>query len=257
MIVYGVCAGPSGKFGQIAQPSINRLRTADDVVVALFDQRSIALAYNRILDHAGDHDDLEAVVLIHDDVEILDPGFADKVRAALSEDDVAIIGVTGASSVASLEWWVYDTHGRVREDRAGVVDFGGGTHDVDMVDGLFLGMSPWAVRNLRFDEGYQGFHGYDADVCFAARAAGRRVIVTDIDLAHRTLGGFGDKDTFDAADRRFQAKWRLRPPQPSLWRRLRCLLSRLRSTVTKSRWSTTARPAADAGPPGGAGRGRT
>ena len=40
------------------------------------------------------------------------------------------------------------TSGVVTENR-GVPD--SGTHDVDTVDGIFLALSPWAVRNLRFD----------------------------------------------------------------------------------------------------------
>ena len=35
-------------------------------------------------------------------------------------------------------------------------------------------LSPWAVRNLSFDERVAGRHGYDVDICLQARAAGKR-----------------------------------------------------------------------------------
>jgi methionine biosynthesis protein MetW len=90
----------------------------------------------------------------------------------------------------------------------GQIDFGGHPDDVDAVDGLLLVLSPWAVRNLRFDaDAFDAFHGYDVDFCFQARAAGRRVVVDDIGVFHHTKGGYGDEDAFRRADAAFRAKW--------------------------------------------------
>jgi hypothetical protein len=214
VILYGVCAGPGGKFERIAAPGIERVRDTDDRVLALFDQPSIFVAYNRIIDQARQHADLEALVLIHDDVELLDGQIKSKLLTAFEDESVAVVGVIGAAGVQSLEWWNYETRGRVQEDRLGLIDFGGGEHDVDVVDGLFMAISPWAVFNVRFDENYRGFHGYDGDLCLTVKSQGRRVMVADIRVAHRTQGGYGDKESFDASDRRFQAKWGLTPPRP-------------------------------------------
>lgn len=208
MIVFGVCAGPTGKFERIAGPSIDRVRQQDDEVMVLTAQSSISVAYNQILDRARAHgDELEAVVLIHDDVELRDPDIHDKLRSLFTDRSIGVAGVIGAAGVRSLEWWRYDTHGRVHEDRSGLIDFGWESQDVDMVDGLLLAVAPIAARSLRFDESYGGFHGYDGDFCASARASGLRVVVTDIDVAHRTSGGYGDRDAFDAADDRFKRKW--------------------------------------------------
>jgi hypothetical protein len=214
MFVYGVCAGPTGKVDRFARPSIDNARSPEDQTLVLFDQPSISIAYNHILGEAQQHEDLEGVILMHDDVEILDPLFREKLQRAFADGSVGVVGVVGARRVSSLEWWNYEPKGRVREDRAGMVDFGGGEHDVDMVDGLLLALSPWVARNLRFDEGYVGFHGYDAEICFSAKAHGRRVVVQEIDVLHRTQGGYGDKGAFDEADLRFQRKWGLTPPKP-------------------------------------------
>jgi hypothetical protein len=69
-------------------------------------------------------------------------------------------------------------------------------------------LSPWAVRNLRFDaERFHGFHGYDVDFCLQARAAGRRVVTADFLVFHHTRGGIGDGVDFWAADAILRRKW--------------------------------------------------
>jgi GT2 family glycosyltransferase len=167
------------------------------------------VAYNEVLDAFSERDDLEALVLLHEDTEIVDSAFCEKVRRRMADPDVAIVGVVGARGVRSLAWWEGEGFGRVVETR-GVVDFRAGAHDVDSVDGLMLVLSPWAVRSLRFDaDRFSGFHGYDADLCFQARAAGKRVVVDEIAVVHHTKGGYGDIDAYRATDAAFVAKWAL------------------------------------------------
>jgi hypothetical protein len=209
MIAFAVCVGSEDKYRQFAQPGLVSTCEADSPLAEVTTDSSIFTAYNEVLDAFADHDDLEALVLLHEDVEIVDSEFCAKVRAALADPDVAVVGVIGALGVTSLAWWKGDGRGRCLETR-GLVDFGGGRHDVDSVDGLLLVLSPWAVRNLRFDdEGFTGFHGYDADICFQARAAGKRVVVEDIAVVHHTKGGYGDMQAYAACDAAFRAKWGL------------------------------------------------
>lgn len=219
MIAYGICIGSEAKFSAYAVPGLARCVEADSPIAESRDNASIFSAYNEILDAFTAVDDLEALVLLHEDVELRDRHLPAKLRRRFAEPDVAVVGVIGARGVTSLTWWEGDGRGRCFETR-GLIDFGGGDHDVGAVDGLLLALSPWAVRNLRFDaERYTGFHAYDMDVCFQARAAGRRVVVTEIDLMHRTKGGYGDVDAFRRSDATFRRKWaRLfadRPTAPS------------------------------------------
>ncbi|GAA4965551.1 methyltransferase domain-containing protein [Kineococcus glutinatus] len=207
MIAFGICIGDEEKYARFAAPGIAAHGEPGSPIAESRDNPSIFPAYNEILDAFRDADDLEALVLLHDDVEIRDPHFGEKVRKALSDPEVAVVGVVGARGVTSLAWWEGEGAGRCAETR-GLVDFGGGEHDVDSVDGLLLVLSPWAVRNLRFDEHtFHGFHGYDADLCFGARAAGKRVRVAEIDVFHHTKGGFGDVEAYGRADAAFRAKW--------------------------------------------------
>ncbi|MBW3607886.1 MAG: methyltransferase domain-containing protein [Actinobacteria bacterium] len=217
MIAFATCVGSEQTYRRHALAGLRLAAEPDSVVAETSTDCSIFAAYNEVLDALAELADLEALVLLHDDAEIVDPDFCAKLRARLADPDVAVIGVVGARGVRSLRWWEGQGFGAVRETR-GPVDFGGGSHDVETVDGLLMVLSPWAVRNLRFDEQrFSGFHGYDADLCAQARAAGRRVIVDELDVIHHTKGGYGDGRAFLEADARWRAKWLAdeRPPAQS------------------------------------------
>lgn len=211
MIAFASCVAKPEVFSARALPGLRRVAEPDFVFAELSTTTSILEAYNEALDHFAGVGDLEALVLLHEDTELLDPEFPALVRAALADPEVAIVGAVGARDVASLAWWEGEMAGGVMETR-GRIDHGFDRTDVDAVDGLLLILSPWAVRNLRFDEAtYTGFHAYDVDFCFAARAAGKRVEVAPLTVMHHTKGGYGDKAAWDEANRRFQAKWGLAP----------------------------------------------
>lgn len=207
MIAFAICVGSEEKLRRCALPGLRRAAEPDSVVVEVTTEDSIFHAYNEVLDALAPREDLEALVLMHDDVEILEPGFCAKVRERLADPSVAVVGAIGAREVRGLEWWTGPCFGRVLETRC-AIDFGGGTHEVEMVDGLMLVLAPWAVRTLRFDETtFSGFHGYDADLCFQARAAGRRVLVDELAVFHHTKGGLGDEVGFRRAEDAWRRKW--------------------------------------------------
>jgi hypothetical protein len=207
MIAFVSCVGSPETYARRALPGLHRVGEPGSVAGQVTSESSIFEAYNRALDHFGVLEDLEALVLVHEDVELFDRDFGDRIRRALADPQVAIVGAVGARDVDSLAWWHGEVAGRAFEPR-GALDGGFDEPEVDAVDGLLMALSPWAVRNLRFDEArYTGFHGYDVDLCFQAREAGRRVVVTELTLFHHTKGGLGDGDAFQAANRAFRAKW--------------------------------------------------
>lgn len=209
MIAFGTCVGGDGhKYSSVSLPTIQQVASADDLVLSEPGRNGICAVYNQFIDVVSNRADCEALVLLHDDVEIHDEEFRDKVLAAVGEDSVGVVGVVGGADIPSLQWWRgRRLAGRVEEPR-GAADLGARTADVDAVDGLMLVLSPRAFRSIRFDgDSFPEYHAYDVDYCLAARAAGLRVVVREIDVFHRTKGGFGDAGAFKDADRVLVGKW--------------------------------------------------
>ena len=209
MIAFASCIASMETFSAQAAPALTRALEPDSVFAELMTDTSIHEVYNEALEHFSAADDLEALVLMHDDVEVLAPErFCSRVRAILADPTIAIGGVVGARGVTGLAWWNGTIAGSVAEPR-GILEGDMANRDVDAVDGLMMILSPWAVRHLRCDtRTFSGFHAYDVDLCFQARAAGHRVVAADLPVYHHTKGGYGDTAAWRAADAAFRAKWR-------------------------------------------------
>lgn len=199
MILFGVCVADQNKFESICLPSIQNLVSDVQIdLVTTSHPSSIYEAYNAILDHARSVDDYEAVVLLHEDVEILDRDFIAKLQRVIAEiPKLGVLGVIGARKVTSLRWWeAPELVGRVYENR-GIVAHSERSGEVACVDGLLMVLTSKAFRQVAFDsDTYGGFHGYDVDYCFDVRTAGLEVHVADIDIAHHTKGSYGDSVSF-------------------------------------------------------------
>ncbi len=212
MIVYAACVADQHKFDTICHPGIARAFRDGDIMVTTSSTHSIFEAYNEVLDAFRDRTDLEALVLLHEDTEILSRSFSSIVRDGVASPGIAVLGVVGGTGARGIAWWEGNGVGRV-EETVDVVDFGVTTGDVDTVDGLMLVLSPWSVRNLRFDDAtFTGFDGYDADICRQAREAGKRVRCVPLPIAHRHHRGplhreNDDGGSFRFADAMFRMKW--------------------------------------------------
>lgn len=179
--------------------------------VVIRDARSLAEAFNRILDRAtGD-----VVILCHDDIELLSGNATAALRHALAEHD--LVGVAGARHVSGpavlwsghphIHGWVsYPREGRI--EAAPLSLHAGVLGGMQALDGVFMAMRGAAARRHRFDaESFDGFHFYDLDFTYRAHLAGARLAVTtDILLLHASQGRFGDDWKRYAA--RFREKFR-------------------------------------------------
>ena len=212
MFAFGICIGNDEKYRRFARPGLERTVRPGDLVIELRNQASIHSAYNKILNHVRGLPGLEALVLLHEDLRISDRHFRNKVAGARHDPSVGVAGAIGAVNVTSLAWWEGEIRGALAESRFRV-EGNLAEREVETLDGALLCLSPWVVRNHHFDEAYQGFHGYDADLCFSVRATGRRVVVASLDLFHHTKGGYGDMRSYSSNDSIFRKKW-IRSPQP-------------------------------------------
>jgi hypothetical protein len=201
VIVYACAVSDADAFASYAEPGLRAVTDghSDAEMIALASVGSIFRNYNLLRERVADREDLEALVLTHQDAEIVDPDCSAKIRAALADPDVAIVGCAGAVGVRSIAWWegavtwASFTH---RYEEMGGGEIPGvswrepstpgyaSTGEVDAVDGFVIALSPWAVRELRFDESLGTRHGYDIDLCLQARAAGKKVVTADFKVIH-------------------------------------------------------------------------
>jgi hypothetical protein len=223
MIAFGCSITDQGLYEKYAQPGLRLASERDSELLVQGNAGSLFRSYNLLLDLARELNGLEALVLVHQDAEIVDPDFCVKLRDALAAPDVALVGSGGAVGVRSIAWWEGSVTWASFTTR--FEEFGGGevpglswdpdrtpsfarTGEVDSIDGFVIGMSPWAVRELRFDEALGKIHGYDFDLCCQARAAGRKVVTADLRVIHHhSLDLIGDIEGWVAAHIAVAEKW--------------------------------------------------
>jgi hypothetical protein len=225
MIVFGSAITKPEVYDACARPGIQLAREADSEVLEHTATGSLPRNYNIMLDKARELDDVEALVLLHQDAEIVDPEFCAKLREALSYPDVAMVGAVGSIGARSIAWWEGSVSWASFTHRYPREEFGGGdfpafawelenkpahatTGEVDALDGFVIALSPWAIANLEFDESLGKIHGYDFDACLQARAAGKKLRTADLRIVHHhSLELIGDREAWIAAHMRVAEKW--------------------------------------------------
>ncbi len=219
MIAFGCTIGEPEPYRRYAEPGIRRAAEPDSAIYAFSSVGTLGRSYNLLLEAAGRRDDLEALVLVRPHAELADPDLCAKVRAALSDERVAVVGSAGATGVTSIAWWDGTLHrGHVEHAYS---EEGGGEMpayfwaaaapppaEVETVDPFLLVLSPWAVRELRFDEALIYGHGFELDFCLRARQRGRKVMVADVGLIeHRPLELVSDLELWVEGHIQFARKW--------------------------------------------------
>jgi hypothetical protein len=215
-------------YERCAAPGIRLAAEPDSKVLAFNATGSIFRSYNLLLEQARALDDLEALVIVHQDAEIADPDFCPKLREALRDPQVGVVGCVGAIGVRSIAWWEGSATWASFTHR--YTELGGGeveslswnpdalppyaqTGEVETVDGFVLALPPWTVANIRFDESLGQLHGYDFDFCLQVREAGRKVVTADLRVVHHhSLDLVSDPEAWIEAHMRVAEKWDGRMP---------------------------------------------
>lgn len=240
MFAFGSAVTKPDVYARCARPGIDRAKEPDSVVFDGPAAGSVFQSCNALLDRAAAlGDDLEALVLVHQDTELVDEDLCAILRAALADPEVGIVGCVGAVGVRSIAWWEgsvtlanfvnrYDEHGGGDLEAfswdPGAAPAYAHVGEVETLDGFALVFSPWAVREVRFDEALGGFHGYDLDYCLQVREQGRKVVTADFRaIHHRPLQMVPDLDDWAASHEAVARKWDGRMPRvgggAGTWRR--------------------------------------
>jgi|tagenome__1003787_1003787.scaffolds.fasta_scaffold20919799_1 hypothetical protein len=242
MIAFGCPITDHALYQAFAEPGIKRVAEPDSEILALgsagLGDASIFRNHNLLIEEAAKLDGLEALVLVHQDAEIVDDEFCAKVRRVLRDPEVGIVGCAGAIGVRNIAWW--DGSVTMASFSHQYEEYGGGeilgstfdwdeappearAGEVDVIDGFMMVLPPWFVENIRFDESLGQFHGYDFDVCQQVRAAGKKVMTEHIRVIHHhSLSLIADVEGWIAAHMRIAEKWdgKLSPSQtiPGDWK---------------------------------------
>jgi hypothetical protein len=199
MIAFGVSVSETKPYRRYAEPGIRLAAEADSRILALAPAGLLPRSLNLVLAEAGRYEDLEALVLVHTYTEIVDSELCAKVRMALADPDMGVIGPLGARGATSIAWWEgevssADVTFRYGERGGGEwpayewADPGPAPAEVDVVDGSLMVLSPWVVRNMRFDETLRLAAGVEVDFCRRVRGAGRKIATFDAAaVLHRSL----------------------------------------------------------------------
>jgi hypothetical protein len=223
MIAFGSSITKPEVYRRCAEPGLRRVAEPDSEIERMIAIGPIFRSYNALLDRFAGQEGLEALVLVHQDAEIVEPDFCAIVRDALRDPEVGLVGCVGAVGVRSIAWWEasvtcasfvnrYDEHGGGDlpsfswswTDAPAYARIG----DVETLVGFVLVLSPWVVDNIRFDESLGEFHGYDLDFCLQVRAAGRKVRTADFRaIHHRALEMVPDPEQWIEAHVKVAEKW--------------------------------------------------
>jgi len=169
----------------------------------------------------------EVLCFLHNDTELRDLRWLGRLREALDDAGVGLAGLYGARRLRRDGRYAGRT---IVHCLDGGANLRGGSMEVAAVDGVCLTI-PRALFDAvgGFDERYGFFHGYDRDLSFAVREAGRRCVVVSAPFIHRGGGTraadrspgemAADLEARRAALARFAAKWRHRLPcEVRTWR---------------------------------------
>jgi hypothetical protein len=219
MIAFGVTVAEPEAYRRYAGNGIALAAEPDSRVFAFATSGTVGQGANLLLDAAAALPDLEALVILHPHAEIADPRFCEKVRAALADPEVAVAGCAGATGVRSIAWWEgqvsageviqrYNEHGGGEVPAYSWTERTPPPATVEALDGFLLALSPWAVHNVRFDEGLHLGFGFDVDYCLNAQAHGRRVVTFDARIIqHRSVELIETIELWVEAHIAFAQKW--------------------------------------------------
>jgi hypothetical protein len=238
VIAFATSITDADVYQRCAAPGIRLAAEPDSKVMAFTAVGSIFRSYNLLLEQARGLDDLEALVIVHQDAEIVDRDFCAKLREALRDPKVGVVGCVGAIGVRTIAWWEGSPTWASFSHRYS--ELGGGelkslswnpdelppyaqTGEVETVDGFVLALPPWTLQHIRFDESLGQLHGYDFDFCLQVREAGKKVVTADLRVVHHhSLELISDPQSWIEAHIRVAEKWDGRMPNvgsaPGEWR---------------------------------------
>lgn len=187
-------------------------------IVRKNNKENIGKHYNRVIDMAV-AEKYDTVVLMHDDVQMDDYGWVDKIEEAFKEYD--IVGLAGAKQAEIKQPALWHLMSK-QEDWSGAVahpcndkqifmtNFGPTPQRCLIMDGLFLAIKVSSLKpEVRFDEDIPAIaHHYDIDFCLQANKHKLKLTTWPIWVVHKSPGLEKAGQDFIDSEQYFINKWR-------------------------------------------------
>lgn len=159
----------------------------------------------------------DIIVFVHEDVEILDPFFQEKVELVFQNNSsIGLCGVIGSSKFTTNGmWWATENEnlsGHIIQENEekeyhlikGKICY---TENVVSVDGLILMMKGEVINNgFKFDDRFS-FNFYDIDSCFTILKEGYDIAIADILVKHKSPGNGSLNDLWKTEKKLCIDKW--------------------------------------------------
>jgi len=194
-----LCSIEPLKFARISAGYTRLLAAYPHEIIGIHDAASLAEGYNRgMAQSTGD-----ILIFSHDDILILDPGFADKLAQRLEHLD--LLGFAGTDKLITATWFGAGQphlHGVIAHAKPGDRHLSlnvYGVHDwpvagnIQAIDGFCMVATRSTALAVGFDAAtFDGFHLYDLDFSYSAYLAGYRLgACCDIPILYESSGNFG------------------------------------------------------------------
>jgi hypothetical protein len=208
-------------FRRILEPSLKPEWLENTILV--YEGSSIFEKYNKGIDVLVSKFSLkddDVVVYIHNDVQIKDLNFEEKIQMVFKHrPDVGLIGVYGSTCLGDNgTWWKEDrpSNGRgnvlqrylngniyTMTDKKGFFD------DIVSLDGLIMIERGSVAKMKLFDsDTYNFYHHYDSDhCCEVLEKTSYKIAIADILVFHDSPGATTNVDKFYDSMDRFTKKW--------------------------------------------------
>ena len=160
-------------------------------------QYSIFSAYNEGIKRSK----FPYLCFIHEDVLFRSNNWGEKLATHLQQPDSGVFGLAGRDIVTRVpaSWTVKlpavniiqsSKNNRKRtKKRFKPKGFNQSKREVVLLDGVMLCMKRELMNSIKFDENFDGFHGYDFDICIQSAVMGlKNYVMYDIALEHLSRG---------------------------------------------------------------------
>lgn len=159
---------------------------------------SIARAYNKAALKA----EFDILVFVHEDVIFHSLNWGQNLISFFNNlDNPGVLGVVGSSylPISPSDWWISDQSFIFSNYISNSKEFAGivgcpqikgvqTPSKVYVLDGMFLALKKETFEEFRFDEGLEGFHGYDTDICLQVSRKFQNYFIPSIQIEHFSKG---------------------------------------------------------------------